>query len=49
MTLACILLTPGYAEVLANGEQLAAEQLKVLRKPYREAELADAIGDILNT
>ena len=44
-----ILLTSGYADVLANSEQLAAEQLKVLRKPYREAELANAIGDILNT
>ncbi len=44
-----VLLTSGYAEVLANGEHLAADQLKVLRKPYRQMELAQAIGDIFKS
>jgi len=42
-----VLLTSGYAEELANSEQLAAEQLKVLRKPYRQADLAQAIAEAL--
>ena len=42
-----VLLTSGYAEELAKGGNLAAEQFKVLRKPYRQAELAIAIGDVL--
>ncbi|KKC33995.1 PAS domain S-box protein [Devosia psychrophila] len=44
----CVLLTSGYADVLAQTDELAAQQLKVLRKPYRQAELAKAIDDILN-
>jgi CheY-like chemotaxis protein len=42
-----VLLTSGYAEELAKGDHLAAEQFKVLRKPYRQAELAAAIEDVL--
>lgn len=42
-----ILLTSGYAEELANGEKLSAEQLKVLRKPYRQADLAESIHKAL--
>ena len=41
-----VLLTSGYAEELAKGDHLA-EQFKVLRKPYRQAELAAAVEDVL--
>ncbi|WP_332690389.1 PAS domain S-box protein [Devosia sp.] len=41
-----VLLTSGYAEELA-GNRTAHEDLKVLRKPYRLAELAAAIADAL--
>lgn len=41
------LLTSGYAEELAQTDKLAAENLRVLRKPYRLAELAEAISDCL--
>ncbi|WDR06289.1 PAS domain S-box protein [Devosia rhodophyticola] len=42
-----VLLTSGFADVLAHGDLLAAEQLKVLRKPYRQADLAAAIGNAM--
>src|SRR5690606_27996674 len=35
-----VLLTSGYAEELVRGDELQREQLKVLRKPYQQAELA---------
>lgn len=41
------LLTSGYAEELANSDKLLAERLTVLRKPYRQAELAEVIAEVL--
>ena len=38
-----LLLTSGYSEEFANAERLAGERLRLLRKPYRMAELADAV------
>jgi PAS domain S-box-containing protein len=42
-----ILLTSGYSEELASGTMPGAEGLKVLRKPYRQADLARAISEAL--
>lgn len=42
-----VLLTSGYAEELMNGDKLSARKLKLLRKPYRQAALADAISGAL--
>jgi CheY-like chemotaxis protein len=42
-----VLLTSGYAEELMNGDKLSARDLKLLRKPYRQAALAEAIRDAL--
>ncbi len=44
-----VLLTSGYAEELTHTDQLVAENLKLLRKPYRQVELAAAIESALNT
>jgi CheY-like chemotaxis protein len=44
-----VLLTTGYAEDLAHADDLQQECLKVLRKPYRQAELAMALRDVLDT
>jgi PAS domain S-box-containing protein len=44
-----VLLTSGYAEELVHGEDLEREQLKVLRKPYHQAELAAALREILGS
>ena len=42
-----VLLTSGYAEELVHGEDLERAQLKVLRKPYHQADLAVALRDAL--
>jgi PAS domain S-box-containing protein len=42
-----VLLTSGYAEELVHGDDLEREQLKVLRKPYRQAELVAALREVL--
>ena len=42
-----VLLTSGYAEELVRGEDLQRENLKVLRKPYQQADLAAALRDVL--
>ncbi|MGE5510450.1 MAG: PAS domain S-box protein [Bacteroidota bacterium] len=42
-----VLLTSGYAEELVHGDDLRREQLKVLRKPYQQADLAAALRDVL--
>jgi PAS domain S-box-containing protein len=42
-----VLLTSGYAEELMNGDKLSKRNLKLLRKPYRQADLAEAIGGAL--
>jgi PAS domain S-box-containing protein len=42
-----VLLTSGYAEELVRGAELQRENLKVLRKPYRQADLVAALRDVL--
>ena len=42
-----ILLTSGYAEELANSERVDIVRLKILRKPYRQSELARSIDEAL--
>ncbi len=43
-----VLLTSGYAEELVHGDDLQREQLKVLRKPYHQADLAAALRAVLD-
>ena len=43
-----ILLTSGYAEELVHGDELKREQLKLLRKPYHQADLAAALREALS-
>jgi CheY-like chemotaxis protein len=38
-----VLLTSGYAEELIHGDELEHEKLRVLRKPYRQADLIAAL------
>jgi CheY-like chemotaxis protein len=40
-----VLLTSGYAEELVRGDELQRENLKLLRKPYQQADLATALRD----
>lgn len=42
-----VLLTSGYAEELVHGDDLLRERLKVLRKPYHQADLVTALRDVL--
>ena len=42
-----VLLTSGYAEELVHGDDLEREQLKVLRKPYQQADLVAALREVL--
>jgi nitrogen-specific signal transduction histidine kinase len=42
-----VLLTSGYAEELVHGDDLNRERLKVLRKPYHQADLVAALRDVL--
>ncbi|NNJ73902.1 MAG: PAS domain S-box protein, partial [Anderseniella sp.] len=42
-----VLLTSGYAEELTRGEKLQANQLTLLRKPYRLGELAEAVTEAM--
>jgi PAS domain S-box-containing protein len=44
-----VLLTSGYAEELVRGDELQRENLKVLRKPYQQAELVAALRDVLTS
>jgi CheY-like chemotaxis protein len=44
-----VLLTSGYAEELVHGDDLEREQLKLLRKPYRQADLVTALREVLAT
>jgi hypothetical protein len=41
-------LTTGYAEGLGHADDLESDTLKVLRKPYRQAELAMALREVLD-
>ena len=42
-----VLLTSGYSEGLVHAEDLERERLKVLRKPYHQADLIAALHDAL--
>jgi CheY-like chemotaxis protein len=42
-----ILLTSGYAEELVRGDDLQRQQFRVLRKPYRQADLVAALREAL--
>jgi PAS domain S-box-containing protein len=42
-----VLLTSGYAEELVHGDELQRERLKVLRKPYQQADLVAVLRDVL--
>jgi PAS domain S-box-containing protein len=42
-----VMLTSGYAEELIHADDLRRDQLKVLRKPYKQGELAAALGEVL--
>jgi PAS domain S-box-containing protein len=42
-----MLLTSGYAEELTRSDKLQANQLKLLRKPYRLQELAAAVAEAM--
>jgi CheY-like chemotaxis protein len=42
-----VLLTSGYAEELVRGDDLQRAGLKVLRKPYQQADLVAALRDVL--
>jgi CheY-like chemotaxis protein len=44
-----VLLTSGYAEELVHGDDLEREQLKLLRKPYCQADLVTALREVLAT
>jgi PAS domain S-box-containing protein len=44
-----VLLTSGYAEELVGGEAVRDRNLRILRKPYRMADLAAAIQEALTT
>ncbi len=43
-----VLLTSGYAEELTHGDKLEAEDVRLLRKPYRQAVLAQTIREVLD-
>jgi CheY-like chemotaxis protein len=43
-----VLLTSGYSEELMRGDDLQREHLRVLRKPYRQADLALALREVLS-
>ena len=42
-----VLLTSGYAEELVHGEDLERERLRLLRTPYRPADLVSALREVL--
>jgi PAS domain S-box-containing protein len=42
-----VLLTSGYAEDLVRADELQRERLSVLRKPYRQAELVNALRGLI--
>ncbi len=43
-----LLLTSGYAEDQVHGDRLASRHLRILRKPYRQTELARIIREVLD-
>ena len=44
-----VLLTSGFAEELVRSDELQRENLKVLRKPYQQADLAAALRGVLDS
>ena len=42
-----VLLTSGYAEELVHGDELEREKLRILRKPYHQADLITALREVL--
>lgn len=42
-----ILLTSGYAEDLMNAEKLGAHSIQLLRKPYKQSDLARLLREVL--
>lgn len=42
-----ILMTSGYAEDLMHGKKLTASQVSLLRKPYKQVELARSVRTVL--
>lgn len=42
-----VLLTSGYAEDLVHSEELASRSIRLLRKPYRQSELAELLRKTL--
>jgi len=42
-----VLLTSGYAEELVRGDDLQRENLRVLRKPYQQADLVATLREVL--
>jgi CheY-like chemotaxis protein len=44
-----VLLTSGYAEELVHADDLQGEKLKLLRKPYSQADLAAALRETIVT
>lgn len=43
-----VLLTSGYAEDVVHADRLALEHLRILRKPYRQADLATMVREVLD-
>ncbi|MCP4998683.1 MAG: PAS domain S-box protein [Hyphomicrobiales bacterium] len=43
-----VLLTSGYAEDLVHSEELASRSVRLLRKPYRQAELARSVREAID-
>lgn len=44
-----VMLTSGYAEDLVHEERLASKNLRILRKPYRQAKLARLMREVLDS
>ena len=42
-----VLRTSGYAPDVASAQDTTASELRVLRKPYKQAELARALREVL--
>jgi CheY-like chemotaxis protein len=42
-----VLLTSGYAEELVHGDDLERAQLRLIRKPYQQAELVAVLREVL--
>jgi hypothetical protein len=43
-----VLLTSGYDAEVASAQDTTGSELKVLRKPYKQADLARALREVLS-